>query len=44
MKLIAHPKRAKNATLALKALLLVALVWGVIYPGLLWSLGSLVQL
>jgi hypothetical protein len=42
MKLIANPKRSKNAVLALKALLLVALVWGLIYPGLLWSLGHLV--
>ncbi|MDC8773419.1 MULTISPECIES: hypothetical protein [Roseateles] len=44
MKLIADQKRAKSATLALKALLLVALVWGLIYPALLWGVGSLVQL
>ncbi len=42
MKLIANNKRARQTTLALKALLLVALVWGVIYPGLLWSLGHLI--
>lgn len=43
MKLPTVQARAKNATTALKALLLVALVWGLIYPGLLWGLGRLVQ-
>lgn len=28
---------------ALKALLLVATVWGVVYPALLWSLARLLQ-
>ena len=43
MKLIVRPSRAKNAAVALKALLLVALVWGLIYPALLWGLGHLMQ-
>ncbi len=43
MKQLANPSRVRNAAVAVKALLLVALVWGVVYPGLLWSLGSLIQ-
>ncbi|MBT9492667.1 MAG: hypothetical protein IV107_10030 [Paucibacter sp.] len=43
MKQLTSPSRIKNALVAVKALLLVAIVWGVVYPGLLWSLGSLMQ-
>ncbi|MDC6167414.1 MULTISPECIES: hypothetical protein [unclassified Roseateles] len=35
--------RAQNIVTALKALLLVAAVWGLLYPALLWSLERLLQ-
>lgn len=41
MKLPASHRRAKSAAVGIKALLLVALVWGLIYPGLLWGLGHM---
>jgi hypothetical protein len=34
--------RLHRAATALKALLLVAVVWGLAYPALLWGLGTLV--
>ncbi|WP_349741604.1 hypothetical protein [Roseateles cavernae] len=33
--------RAQNIVTALKALVLVAAVWGLVYPTLLWGLGRL---
>lgn len=33
-----HTGRGHNIVTALKALVLVAAVWGVMYPALLWSL------
>jgi len=33
-----HAGRGQNIVTALKALVLVAAVWGVMYPVLLWSL------
>ena len=38
MKLQQLPHRGHRLSTALKALALVALVWGVAYPVLLWSL------
>ncbi len=38
-----HTPRAHNAMTALKAVILVAAVWGVVYPALLWSLGHLLH-
>lgn len=35
--------RTQNIVTALKALLLVAAVWGLLYPTLLWSLERLLQ-
>ena len=39
------PRHARGSGIltALKALVLVAAVWGVAYPALLWSLGLLLQ-
>jgi len=38
-----HTPRAHNAMTALKAVILVAAVWGVVYPALLWSLEHLLH-
>lgn len=35
--------RAQNIVTALKALVLVAAIWGGLYPALLWSLKRLLQ-
>lgn len=35
--------RAQNIVTALKALVLVAAVWGLLYPALLWGLERLLQ-
>lgn len=37
------PARAHGVATALKALVLVAAVWGVVYPALLWSLDHLMN-
>jgi len=36
-------QRGSHLITAMKALLLVAAVWGVVYPTLLWSLERLLQ-
>lgn len=38
-----HSPRAHNMMTALKAVALVAAVWGVVYPALLWSLEHLMS-
>ncbi|MGM9516105.1 hypothetical protein ACS5PK_17785 [Roseateles sp. DB2] len=38
MKLQTTPHRGHRLSTALKALALIALVWGVAYPALLWGL------
>ena len=44
-KALAHrAHRGSNIITAMKALVLVAAVWGVVYPTLLWSLERLLQL
>lgn len=40
----AHPQRASNVFTAMKALLLVAAVWGLAYPALLWGLQQALSL
>jgi hypothetical protein len=42
-QLLLSPARAHGLSTALKALILVAAVWGVFYPALLWSLEHLMN-
>lgn len=39
----ASPPAVTKALTAIKALALVAAVWGLLYPGLLWSLEQLLH-
>ena len=41
--LIHRPGRNRGMLTALKALVLVAAAWGVVYPSLLWSLERLLK-
>jgi hypothetical protein len=42
-KVLLQHRAGRGLLIAMKALVLVAAVWGVVYPALLWSLQHLLQ-